>query len=72
MSIPFVKLQPVYKIRVVYKSGFFQDFEATDFTIGKGTATWTSAKHKGIKPVLLGLDEIAAVWQLGIRHRIAW
>jgi len=72
MNIPFIKMEQVFKIRVVYKSGFTQDFNVTEFSIGNNKAEWTGTKANGVGPILLGLDEIAAVWQLSRRRRITW
>ena len=69
MNIPFLKMETVYTIRVVYKSGFVQDFEATEFAIGGNKAEWVSVGS--VKPVMLGLDDISAAWQIGSRRRIA-
>lgn len=64
-----LKLETVFKLRVIYKSGATQDFEATEFSISQRTAKWTAVGN--VHPVALGLDEIAAVWRLGTRKRIA-
>lgn len=64
-----LKLQTVYKLRVIYRSGATQDFETTKFTISNSQAEWESVG--AVKPLKLGLDDVAAVWQLGQRQRIA-
>lgn len=52
----------MFTIRVVYKSGFVQDFVTSDFVIGKGEARWSDDTRP--RPLLMGVDEIAAVFQL--------
>lgn len=65
-----VRLEPVFKLRVVYKSGYTHDFEATKFKIVPGReAEWTPARHHN-KPIHFGIDDVAAVWQLGHRTRL--
>lgn len=58
----------VFTIRIVYKSGHAEDFEVEKFSIKDGVFTWREHNPKGPKPLLLGADDVAAVWQLG--HRI--
>lgn len=66
-----VKLQVVFNIRIVYKSGYTHDFEATDFTFSNGTYNWDAVSDQN-KPLMLGANEIAAIYQVGARKRIAW
>ena len=61
----------VFTIRIVYKSGYVMDFDCLEFTIedngfGGNTYKWKSA-GEGPQPLLLGPNEIAAVWQVGHR-----
>jgi hypothetical protein len=56
----------IFKIRVVYKSGYFHDFEVRDFAIKGGHWTWSSVDDAN-KPVLLNVDAVESVWQIGIR-----
>ena len=64
------KLETVYMVRIIYTSGAVQDFEATEFSIEDGSASW-KAVSKTMRPMLLGVDHIASVWQIGQRKRIA-
>lgn len=64
----------IYTIRIVYKSGYTHDFDATEFTItnklgGLKDYKWTAVDHAN-KPLMLGAEggEIAAVWQVGHRE----
>lgn len=66
-----IKLTPIYTVRIVYKSGYTHDIEVTEFTIKNGSYTWTNAGH-ACKPLVLGIDEIAAVYQMGVRRRLTW
>lgn len=60
---------PVYKIRIVYKSGYTHDFEVYDFTINRGTYEWKYVSETN-KPVLIGVDDIAAIYQIGVRKKV--
>lgn len=66
------KLIPIYKIRIVYKSGYTHDFEVTEFNYSHGKhANWTHVSDQN-KPIVIGLDEIAAVFQIGVRKVLRW
>lgn len=56
----------VYKVRVVYKSGYIHDFETTQFSLKNGVYSWSNYSDTN-KPIELGGGEIAAVWQIGYR-----
>lgn len=60
--------ETVFRVRIVYKSGYVQDFDCTDFTMSDNTITWMAAGN--INPLKIGIDDIAAVWQLGERKRL--
>lgn len=65
-----MQIETVFRIRIVYKSGYTHDFECTEFRIkGHDTCNWTPVSDSN-RPVMVGLDEIAAVWQIGYRKRI--
>lgn len=66
-----VKIETVFKLRVVYKSGYTHDFEATSFKYTNGRYEWSSAHNKN-KPVDFGATEVAAVWQLSHRRRLSF
>jgi hypothetical protein len=58
----------VYRVRIVYKSGYVQDFECTEFSITDSKITWDAV---GVtRPLKLGFDDIAAVWQISVRKRL--
>lgn len=61
--------ETVFKIRVVYKSGYTHDFECTDFSISTKEITWKGAANTNM-PVKFGIDDVAAVWQVGYRKRL--
>lgn len=63
-----LKKTVIFKVRIVYKSGYTHDFECTEFTLKNGTYTWKSCDDTN-KPVELGGPEIAAVWQVGYRTK---
>ncbi len=66
-----IKLVPIFKIRIVYKSGYVHDFEAYEFHVKGGSYTWTNASDKN-KPIMLGAEDIAAVYQIGYRKVLRW
>jgi hypothetical protein len=66
-----VKFETVFTIRVLYKSGYAYEFEVTKFNIKNGTWSWENAGHEN-KPILLNVEEVAAVFQVGYRRRMAW
>lgn len=63
--------ETVFKIRIVYKSGYTHDFEATKFAFTGDTYDWVAVSDQN-KPLKLGPDDIAAIYQIGTRKRIAW
>jgi len=69
MSIPFLKLETIHVVRVVYKSGYTQDFEVLQFDVTGNDLRWITA---GVtRPLMIGATEIAAVWKINSRTRIA-
>lgn len=61
----------VFKIKIIYKSGATHEFEVTDFsyeeTSGVTKVEWDSYSMEN-KPLRIGLEDIAAVWQVGVRE----
>lgn len=53
-----------FKIRVIYKSGAMMDFDVLSLKITGGDWTWENIPNAKIRPVRMGVDEVAAVWQL--------
>lgn len=64
-----IRIEIVFKMRIVYKSGYVHDFEVTSFEYVNNRYKWTPASHRN-KPVDLGATEVAAVWQLSHRKRL--
>ena len=60
----------VYTIRIVYKSGYTHDFDVYSFEVhmstGQKTYSWEAVSVNN-SPVVLGGDDIAAVWQVGVK-----
>lgn len=55
-----------FKVRIIYKSGATIDVRCTSFTVRRAggliaSVEWEDAKPK---PMYLGVDDVAAVWQL--------
>lgn len=61
----------IFTIRIVYKSGYTHDFEVTSFSIKGNSYEWTHVDDNN-KPIQLGPDEIAAVYQIGTRKKMLW
>lgn len=61
--------ETIFRVRIVYKSGYTHDFECTDFEISNSKVTWQSVSERN-RPIKIGLDDIAAVWQVGYRKRL--
>lgn len=57
----------VYTVRIVYKSGYTIDFEVKDFEITKDYINFKWEWYSGPKPVMLGANDIAAVYQISER-----
>lgn len=66
-----IKLKPVFLIRVIYKSGYYHDFEVFKFTVKGGSYTWEWVSDRN-RPIDLGADEIAAVYQIGYRRKLVF
>ena len=60
-------MRNIFTIRIIYKSGYAHDFDVYDFKFGGGNWEWTAVSDTN-KPLRLGVDEIAAVWQVGHRQ----
>ena len=61
----------IYKIRIVYKSGYTHDFEVYSFLYKGGDYSWESVDPNN-KPILLGADDIAAVYRIGSRKKFSF
>lgn len=61
--------ETIFRVRIVYKSGYTHDFECTDFEISNSKVTWQSVSERN-RPIKIGVDDIAAVWQIGYRKRL--
>lgn len=63
----------IFTIRIVYKSGYTQDFECTKFVYERNTYSGRIALEwayygDGPKPLGIGSDDIAAVWEMSKRE----
>lgn len=67
LSFGLVRRVPIFKLKVVYKSGATHTFEVREFTVKGGSWSWDSYDQTN-KPIVFGVDDIAAVWQVGVRH----
>jgi hypothetical protein len=66
-----MKLIPIFKIKIIYKSGATHEFEVYEFSLKNGTYSWRPVDDRN-KPIELGGAEVAAVWQVGYRKAIQW
>ena len=62
MALP--KRRDVFTVRIVYKSGYTHDFDVYSFT-KNGRRYEYEAADSIKRPLELGADEIAAIWQIG-------
>lgn len=65
-------IYPKFKVRIVYKSGYFHDFwtwafDASRGKVGINEAKWVHSDDAN-KPLFINLDEIESVWQVGYKH----
>lgn len=58
-----------FKVRILYKSGNSHEFWATEFNFSKAEASWKQA-NPAKRPVMLGVDNIEAVWQVEARVNV--
>ena len=58
-----------FKVRVLYKSGNQQEFWCTEFNVKNGHWTWNAVTQTN-NPIMLGVDDVEAVWQVGGRLNI--
>lgn len=54
----------VYTLRFNYKSGCSETFRMSEFKVENGTYKWKS--YDDCKPLLLGVEHIESIAQLGI------
>jgi hypothetical protein len=66
-----MKFEDHFKIRVVYKSGYTHDFWVKSFNTNGTSFTWDSVEVNN-RPLMLGADDVAAVWQIDTRKRVIW
>ena len=62
MALP--KRRDVFTIRIIYKCGVTHDFDVYSFT-KNGRRYEYEAADSIKRPLELGADEIAAIWQIG-------
>lgn len=56
-----------YRIEVNYKSGIQKRFWVYEFSIENGTWTWKHIDDCN-KPILMNVDEVESVWQVGYKR----
>lgn len=49
-------VENVYKVRIVYKSGYAHDFECTEFEMVDNNIIWSSASARN-RPLKIGVEE---------------
>ena len=67
-----MKLEHIVRIRIVYKSGHTEEFDCTEFKIERGTYTWVPVKTSLPQPLMIGADDIAAVWIVRRQKKLYW
>jgi hypothetical protein len=65
-------IYPKFKVRIVYKSGYFHDFWTWKFDAQRGTEGLKKVECQHTddanKPVFINIDQIESVWQVGYKH----
>ena len=56
-----------YLIEVNYKSGIQKRFWVYEFEIKNGTYTWQHVDDAN-KPMLMNVDEVESIWQVGYKR----
>ena len=63
------KLKQIFKVRIVYKSGYTHDFWVKNFKYKEDHGyEWESVSIQN-RPLRIGADEIAAVYQIGVKYK---
>jgi len=68
MIIPTI-FKTKMRIRILYKSGNVQEFWCYSFEFQNGVYRWNAVSQIN-KPLVLGADDIVAIWQTGGRLNI--
>ncbi len=68
LTFGLVHRVPVYRIKVIYKSGAVHEFDAHEFTFTGSGYRWRVYDVQRNQPLEFGAPEVAAVWQVGARH----
>lgn len=58
-----MRFQKIFKLRVIYKSGYSIDFWVTEYEIGPNKASWVSANNS-FRPINMNYDEVASIWMV--------
>ena len=58
-----------YRVLIIYKSGAQIEFQCSEFSIKNNVYRWADARPN---PLLLGVDEIAAVYDMTDVKRGGW
>lgn len=56
-----------YLVEVNYKSGIQKQFWVYKFSINDGEYTWQAVDDSN-KPLLMNVDEVESVWQVGYKR----
>lgn len=71
----YIRRVPIFTIRVVYKSGYFHDFEVLRFKMSETSTSkamdWDAISDSNM-PIVIGIDDIAAVYQVGVRYKLSF
>ena len=60
----------VFTIRIMYKNGQIMTFDCTKFNIDRVSGVWEWEAYGNVAPLLLGIDEVAAVWKIDERDEV--
>ena len=62
------KLKQIFKIKILYKSGATHEIWVEAFKVKDGVYSWKEVDPKN-QIIVIGVDEIAAVFQVGIKYK---
>lgn len=67
------KFTPIFKIRIVYTTGYVHDFWCYSFIIRSTGCTWKPVDISN-KPIDMyhSREQVVAIWQVGTRRKLQW
>lgn len=54
-----------FRVRINYKSGISEELDVYEFSVDKGLWTWKAVNPETNHPLIMGVDNVESVWQIG-------